>query len=157
MNADTTWGNTFAKWAPEKWWWKYERAAARVWDFFHHDLYRGVRNLVLFFPVVWRWRSWDFAHDYDIFMRAIELHRNALLKFSRHEKWQRDVAGMGIVLRRWVMFSDQDGDHLKAFCEEHGDPLTWDRETTLKVIAYEHELWDLMHDHLKRHARGWWD
>ena len=103
-------------------------------DFFRYDLKYGISNLVLFFGVVWRWRGWSHEYDYEIFMRAIALHQRKLLKFHSHEHWQRDVAGMDLTLKRWRLL--QDGE------------LHW---------RTEKKVWDLMHDHLKNNAEGWWD
>ena len=124
--------------APDPWHRRLRRAVRRVRDFFRYDIHQGVRNLVLFFPVIWRWRGWDFGHDYEVFMRAIELHRRALLKCHTHACFQRDAAGMDLTLQRWRLFQDVDAEHLL-----HPDD--------------ELKVWDLMHDHLKRNARGWWD
>lgn len=114
-------------------WWKMYRGARGVRTFFLRDIPQGLRNLALFFPVVWRWRWWDFSYDYDLFMRAIELHRKALLRQHMHVHWRRDAHSMDLTLLRWQAFKDSED---------------WDEEM---------KVWDLMHDHLKRNARGWWD
>ena len=137
--------------------WKMYRAVRRIWDLFRYDIHQGVRNLVLFFPVIWRWRGWDYGHDYSVFMRAIELHRRTLLKYHMHYRWERDAAGMDLTLKRWDHFNDPGADHLMAFIEKHGEPGEWTREMSLGYMDDENRIWDLMHDHLKRNARGWWD
>ena len=123
----------FRKSHPEKWWWKYERGVKKVWDFFRYDIHQGVRNLFLFFPVVLRWRAWDFGYDYDLLMRAIELHCESHAKNQRHVHWQRSVYGMNLTVERWRLFKET---------------LNWEEEE---------KLWNLIHEHLKRNARGWWD
>jgi len=45
---------------------------------------------------------------------------------------------MGLTLLRWEMYLDEDAKHLLS----PNDEL---------------RIWELMHDHLKRNARGWWD
>jgi len=135
MNADEFFATL---WEGDKLRWKAYRALRRIYDFFRYDIHQGVQNLVLFFPVIWYWRGWDYYHDYAVFMRAIELHRRTLLKYHSHTCWKRDVAGMGLALQRWRLFVDEEAEHL----------LSWDDEL---------RVWDLMHDHMKRNARGWWD
>ena len=34
----------------------------RVWNFFRYDIHQGVRNLFYFFPVVWKYRVWDYEY-----------------------------------------------------------------------------------------------
>lgn len=124
--------------APDPWHWKFRRVLRRIRDFFRYDIHQGLRNLVLFFPVIWRWRGWSFDYDYAVFMRSIELHHRTLLGFHSSTNWKRDAAGMDLTLQRWALCLDEDAEHL----------LHPDDET---------QVWDLMHDHLKRNARGWWD
>ncbi|GAG43763.1 unnamed protein product, partial [marine sediment metagenome] len=97
------------------------------------NLWRGIRNLVLFFPVVWRYRGWDWHYSYVLFMRALELQRNHISECQNHTEWERDVASIDLALARWRVFDNAD---------------VWDEEN---------RVWDLLHDHLKRNARGWWD
>lgn len=111
------------------------RLVTRIYRFFRHGIWRGTRNLILFFPVIWEWRSWDYSFDYEIFMRAIELHKRALIKFHYHTNWERDVNSMDLILQRWR--------YLDA-----NPPIYWDEED---------KVWGLMHDHLRNNARNWWD
>ena len=141
MKYTPEWFEEFRRLNPERWWWKYQRGAVRVLDFFRYDTHQGVRNLIMFFPVVWRWRGWSHEYDYDVFMRAIELHRRSLLKFHHHEHWEREAAGMDLTLRRWDYILNG-----------------WEQEEDILVGAdNEQRVWRLMHDHLKRNAQKWWE
>lgn len=126
------------------------RWARAVHDFFRYDLHHGIRNLILFFGAVWKWREWDYVYDYRIFMRAIELHRAALRRRHHHLHWKRDAASMDLVLRRWKLFEDRYGARL-------WNRLGWDRGEFIAFDERQQKAWDLMHDHLKRSAQGWWD
>ena len=116
----------------EELWWKLYRGTRRVRLFLRRDISYGIRNLVLFFPAVWNYRGWDYQYSYELFMRALDLQRKHISECRNHTEWERDVASIDVVLEHWRVF-EEDGD-----LEDDG-------------------VWDLMHDHLKRNARGWWD
>lgn len=55
----------------QRWYWK-------IWDFFRYDLSHGIRNIIFFFPVIWRFRSWDSNFQLRIFKRSLEPLRDSL-------------------------------------------------------------------------------
>jgi hypothetical protein len=55
----------------QKWYWK-------IWDFFRYDLSRGIKNLIFFFPVVWKFRTWDSNFQLRVFKRSLEPLRDCL-------------------------------------------------------------------------------
>jgi len=112
---------------------KLRRRLRRIWEFLRYDVHQGVYALALFFPVIWKWRGWDFCYDFDVFMRAVELHRRNLIKHHTHAQWKRDLASMGLTLTRWRIYNE-----------------TSDWKT-------EQRVWELMMDHVKRNAQSWWD
>jgi len=47
-------------------WWKFEGR------YYHKDLYYGVRNLIKWFPVIWKDRDWDFSYIYKVLQFKLE-------------------------------------------------------------------------------------
>lgn len=47
-------------------WWKFEGR------YYHKDLYYGVRNLIKWFPVIWKDRDWDSSHIYKVLQFKLE-------------------------------------------------------------------------------------
>ena len=39
---------------------------------FRYDLHQGIANLFYFFPVIWRFRRWDFTFQLDVIQRMLE-------------------------------------------------------------------------------------
>lgn len=37
------------------------------------DFIRGIKNLILFFPYVWRFRAWDYEYTCELFSFSLEL------------------------------------------------------------------------------------
>lgn len=49
----------------QKWYWQ-------VWDFFRYDLVQGIKNILFFWRVIWRYRSWDSSFQMRILARSLE-------------------------------------------------------------------------------------
>jgi hypothetical protein len=50
----------------QRWYWK-------IWDFFRYDLPQGIKNIILFWRVVWNYRSWDSRNSLQIFSHSLKL------------------------------------------------------------------------------------
>lgn len=55
----------------QRWYWK-------LWDFSRYDLPRGVKNLVFFFPTVWKFRSWDYNYQLRLLKKSLEPLRDSI-------------------------------------------------------------------------------
>jgi hypothetical protein len=45
----------------------------KIYDFFRYDIHQGVHNLIRFFPIVWKFRPWDFCFALIIFKKGLEI------------------------------------------------------------------------------------
>jgi hypothetical protein len=55
----------------QRWYWK-------LWDFFRYDMPRGIKNLIFFFPTVWKFRPWDYNYQLSLFKKSLEPLRDAI-------------------------------------------------------------------------------
>lgn len=44
----------------------------KIYDFFRYDIPQGVHNLIRFFPVIWKFRSWDYIYALIVFKKCLE-------------------------------------------------------------------------------------
>ena len=93
----------------------------------------GLRNLWRFRKVVWRWRAWDYEYSYELFVVALLELGETISRNDHHTRAQEDAADIAETARLLTAFQD----------------ATWTEE--------EDAAWDALHDHLKAHARAWWD
>jgi len=47
-------------------WWRFEG------KYYHKNLYRGIKNLIKWFKVVWKDRDWDHTHIYEVLRFKLE-------------------------------------------------------------------------------------
>ena len=55
-------------------WWKFEGR------YYHKDIYNGVKNLIKWFPIIWKDRDWDQSYIYTILQKKLELHAEGIAK-----------------------------------------------------------------------------
>lgn len=67
-----------------KWYEKIIFKLEKIFDFFRYDIPYGFKNLIIFFKVIWRFRTWDFAYDLEIFKKILEVRLKDNEKFDIH-------------------------------------------------------------------------
>ena len=96
--------------------------------------------------MVWRWRGWDFEYSDEWFVRALELHANAIERYQNHADSETTVAQIRDAVAAWEEFKDDDMLRYDKFL---GDVKAH--------IDDDQRCWELFHDICKEHGRGWWD
>jgi hypothetical protein len=74
-------------------WWKFEGR------YYHKDLYRGIKNLIQWFPVIWKDRDWDSYYIFTILERKLTLQAKGISKRDIHVNAQRDAEIMMTCVR----------------------------------------------------------
>jgi hypothetical protein len=67
--------------------------------YLHKEIYRGIRNLIYWFPVIWRDRDWDQKYIYDILETKIEKQARYIGKYGHHLNAERDAEVMMTCVR----------------------------------------------------------
>ena len=68
-----------------KWWVKDDLR------YYHKDFYNGVKNLIKWFPTIWKDRDWDSDFIYEILKNKIENQSHYINKHNRHTRAKRDA------------------------------------------------------------------
>ena len=110
------------------------------------SLIYGLRNFWRFRHAIYRWRSWSFEYNYELFVRALELQADHLEACDRHEGCAEDVTQIRKAVKAWEEFKDDDCKRCDKFL---GDVQAH--------IDDDQRCWELFHDICKEHGRGWWD
>lgn len=91
-----------------------------------YDLWYGIKNLVIYFRVIWRDRNWDFYYIYALMEKKISLQRKCVEKFSLHEDKEKTIKQMKFAentLRR-LMEDDYYFQAFEKFNKKWGE-LEW--------------------------------
>ncbi len=74
-------------------WWKFEGR------YYHKDLYKGIKNLIQWFPVIWKDRDWDSYYIFRILEHKLKLQAKGIAKRDIHLNAQRDAGVMMTCVR----------------------------------------------------------
>jgi hypothetical protein len=76
-----------------KLWWKFEGR------YYHKDLYRGIKNLIKWFPVIWKDRDCSSYYIFRILEHKLKLQAKGIAKRDIHVNAQRDAEIMMTCVR----------------------------------------------------------
>jgi len=82
-------------------WWKFEGR------YLHTDIYQGIKNLIKWFPVIWRDRDWDHRYIYDILRFKIKTQGKSIEKRGNHLNASRDAERMLLAYNLMTKVSDE--------------------------------------------------
>lgn len=82
-------------------WWKFE---AR---YYHKDFINGVKNLVRWFPTIWKDRDWDDHYIWELMMKKITFQAKYIGGKDRHTRAKRDTEIMMTCVRLMERVKDE--------------------------------------------------
>jgi len=74
-------------------WWELEGR------YYHRDIYTGIRNLIRWFPVIWKDRSWDDSYIWEILKTKLKYQSDYIGKRGSHLDAKRDAQKMMTCVR----------------------------------------------------------
>jgi hypothetical protein len=95
--------------------------------YLHKEIYQGIKNLIYWFPIIWRDRDWDQRYIYDILETKIEKQARYIDKHGNHLNAQRDAEVMMTCVRLMKKVSE----------EYYSDEMSDYYETDMEFIPIE--------------------
>jgi len=92
-------------------WWKFEG------KYYHKDLYRGIKNLFQWFPIIWKDRDWDSYYIFKILEHKLTLQAKGISKRDIHTAAQRDSEIIRSCVR--LMEKVRDGYYESEYIDYH--------------------------------------
>ena len=69
-------------------WWEHDGR------FYHKYLKHGIKNIIYWFPIIWKDRNWDSHYIFDILKHKLKAQANYIGESDRHTKAQQDARRM---------------------------------------------------------------
>lgn len=66
----------------------------RIVDFFKYDIPYGIKNLIRWFPIIWKDRNWDHIFIYQILRHKLYLQQKHIREHNIHVGAERDADRM---------------------------------------------------------------
>lgn len=102
-------------------WWRHE---AR---YYHKDFVRGVKNLIRWFPIIWKDRDWDDHYIWAVMMKKLSFQADYIRHRGIHVDNIRDAQRIELAVRLMKVVSEE---HYQALymdyhkSEMHFDPVS---------------------------------
>jgi hypothetical protein len=83
-------------------WWKFDGR------YYHKDFIKGVKNLIRWFPVIWKDRDWDYRYIWDLNIQKLKFQSKYISKNDNHTRAKRDAQIMMTCVRLMEKIKDND-------------------------------------------------
>lgn len=137
---------------------------------FFRNLKHGIHNLIIWFPIIWKIRYWDYEYGVDLFIKYLKHLREGINKYKNHINYEHDLAQIDRFLKMYK-FYDELGyfDRYQKEIESLGIPLFASKEKSTpeqleesrKLFKYymdkEERLRIILWRYLQQNLANWWD
>lgn len=98
-------------------WWKFEGR------YYHKDFINGIKNLIKWFPTIWKDRDWDTSFIFEIMIQKLKNQSDYIGKKDRHTRAKRDAEVMMTCVR--LMEKVKDGYYESEYSDYHDSDYNW--------------------------------
>ena len=114
---------------------------------FFKNLYYNIRRIIIWFPVIWNDRNWDYDYLFEILKFKIKQIRYRTEKLKMFDSWEHKV--------KYMKLCEKLLDLIMNETKEFPEPKT------LEDLKYEVEYYNrcqtLLFKILNTHVCRWWD
>ena len=132
---------------------------------FFRNISIGIKNVVYYFPVIWKDRHWDYEFLLEIMRKKLINMRDGIHKDDLVLETSRIVNQINNTLtdiddfyNAMDLFEIQTYDDLVKIRDtkdkKEKDKLL--KDWYIRQIEFENECWNKIWDGIKENARGWW-
>lgn len=116
-------------------WWRFEGR------YYHRDFIIGIKNLIKWFPVIWKDRDWDTHYIYEIIGKKLTHQAKYIGDNDRHTMAKRDSERMRLVVK--LIKLQQDEFYIMEYMDYHISKHNWlDVEDNPELKELDIELVD---------------
>jgi len=111
-------------------WWKFEG------QYFFRDFKIGIKNIIYWFPIIWKDRNWNHRYIFDIFAHKLKVQAEYIGKYGLHLNNWKDERDMMTCVRliekikdEWYSMEYMDyhkTEHWFEPCEDKPGYSTWE-------------------------------
>jgi nitrate reductase beta subunit len=86
--------------------------------YLHKDFVRGIRNLIRWFPIIWKDRDWDDHFIWEMWKRKLRNQADYIGKKNRHVSAKRDAEIMMLCYR---LMDDIQNEHYQSEWHDYAE------------------------------------
>lgn len=137
----------------------------------YYNIKNGISNLLVYFPLIWRTRDWDYYHIYDFLEFKIRKNRECMEKYGIHVGKEKNIHRMKtceLLIKRLkeddYIYSQHyhgDGEYGVGFYSHYYHPMNSRKENFDLICKLEQvrkkQDKDLLYKILYNNIEKWWD
>ncbi|MGJ7024929.1 hypothetical protein [Petrimonas sulfuriphila] len=130
----------------------------------------GINNLVVWFPLIWKLRDFDYSYGVNLFMFYLKTLRKGINKYRSHVDYEHDLATLDRFIKMYE-FYDSNGyfeRYVEQLRRENIPPLYSNEPVSEDEYARREELFrdcvdkgkrleDILWRYLRQNMGRWWD
>jgi len=82
-------------------WWRHDG------KYMHREFARGVKNLIYWFPIIWKDRNWDSHYIFEILKHKLTAQADYISEQDRHTRAQHDARNMRWCVKLMKLVNDE--------------------------------------------------
>ena len=126
-------------------WWNHEGR------YYHKYFKQGIKNLIYWFPVIWKDRNWDDHYIFDILKHKLKAQANYIGRRDFHTRAQLDAKRMRLCVKLIQLI--QDEPYAMEYMDYHKDRVWFtpceDREGS--SLYNSEEIWENYDEFFKKY------
>jgi len=107
----------------------------------------GIKNLIKWFPIIWKDRQWDHYFIHVILKHKLSLMRNHFIKYNIHRNSLLDAKKMDLCVKLLN----------RIIAEDYYHKVDQGLESYEKAEDLIEQDLDLLYKTIRKNVRGWWD
>ena len=130
----------------------------RIWLWWEHDgkyyhkyFKQGVKNIIYWFPIIWKDRNWDGHYIFEILQHKLKAQANYISRRDFHTRAQLDAKRMRLCVK--LIKKVQEEDYTMEYMDYHKDRVWFtDCEDRPGSSLYNsEEIWEKYDDYFAKY------
>ena len=126
-------------------WWEHDGR------YYHKYLKQGIKNIIYWFPIIWKDRHWDSHYIFEILKHKLKAQAKYIGDNDRHTRAQQDARRMRLCIK--LMQKIQDDDYAMEYMDYHKDRIWFtdceDRPDS--SLMNSEQVWEKFDDYFKKY------
>lgn len=130
----------------------------RIWLWWEHDgkyyhkyFKTGVKNIIYWFPIIWKDRNWDSHYIFEIMKHKLSAQANYIGTNDRHTRAQQDARRMRLCIK--LMSKVQEEDYTMEYMDYHKDRIWFTdcEDRPGSSLMNSEQVWEKFDDYFKKY------
>jgi hypothetical protein len=126
-------------------WWEHDG------KYYHKYFKTGVKNIIYWFPIIWKDRNWDSHYIFEIMKHKLSAQANYIGTNDRHTRAQQDARRMRLCVK--LMSKVQEEDYTMEYMDYHKDRIWFTdcEDRPGSSLMNSEQVWEKFDDYFKKY------